>query len=212
MLAIAYSSLPERRRALRRLMVILVGISAVYFPLFWSKAGTLAQPARALRAQIAPDARDKSSNLYRVQENANLVFNIRQTASLGKGFGTLINYALPITDISNIDPFISFLPHNSVLDLWMRLGIQGMVVFLLLLAAVVVRGCALARSGDRELAVLGALSACAVIAYLVQGYNDMGFFWFRIALCFGTLLGAMEAAHRVLAREAAGDPAAAVAE
>jgi hypothetical protein len=77
---------------------------------------------------------------------------------------------------------------------------------------VVVRGCALARAGDRELAVLGALSACAVVAYLVQGYNDMGFFWFRIALCFGTLLGAMEAAHRVLAREAAGDPAAAVAE
>ena len=94
----------------------------------------------------------------------------------------------------------------------MRLGIQGMVVLLLLLAAVVVRGCALARSGDRELAVLGVLSACAVAAYLVQGYNDMGFFWFRIALCFGTLLGAMEAAHRLLAREAAAAPVAAVAQ
>jgi hypothetical protein len=34
----------------------------------------------------------------------------------------------------------------------------------------------------------------------------MGFFWFRIALCFGTLLGAMEAAHRLLAREAAAAP------
>jgi hypothetical protein len=31
----------------------------------------------------------------------------------------------------------------------------------------------------------------------------MGFFWFRIALCFGSLIGAMEAAHRLLAREAA---------
>jgi O-antigen ligase len=212
LVCVAYSSLPERRPALRRLLLIVLGISAVYFPLFWSKSGLLAQPARALRAQIAPDARDLSSNVYRVQENANLAFNIRQTASLGKGFGPLINYALPITDISHIDPFISFLPHNSVLDLWMRLGIQGMVVLLLLMAAVVVRGCALARSGDRELAVLGALSACAVVAYLVQGYNDMGFFWFRIALCFGTLLGAMEAAHRVLAREASGDLPAAVAE
>jgi hypothetical protein len=209
---VAYSSLPEKRPALRRLLLIVVGISAVYFPLFWSKAGLLAQPARALHSMIAPAARDKSSNLYRVQENANLAFNIRQTASLGKGFGPLITYALPITDISHIDPFISFLPHNSVLDLWMRLGIQGMVVLLLLLAAVVVRGCALARSGDRELAVLGVLSACAVAAYLVQGYNDMGFFWFRIALCFGTLLGAMEAAHRLLAREAAAAPVAAVAQ
>ncbi|MEA2588235.1 MAG: hypothetical protein QOH66_2446, partial [Actinomycetota bacterium] len=40
----------------------------------------------------------------------------------------------------------------------------------------------------------------------------MGFFWFRIALCLGTLLGAMEAAHRLLAREAAAAPVAAVAE
>jgi hypothetical protein len=206
MIALAYSSLPERRRALRRLIVILIGVSAVYFPLFWSKAGILAQPARSLHSMIAPDVRDKSSNLYRVQENANLAFNIRKTASLGKGFGPLIEYALPITDISKIDAFIAFLPHNSVLDLWMRLGIQGVVVFLLLMAAVVVRGCALARSGDRELAVLGVLSACAVVAYLVQGYNDMGFFWFRIALFFGTILGAMEAAHRVVAQAPAAPP------
>jgi hypothetical protein len=203
MVCITYSSLPDRRRALRRMMVVLVGFSAVYFPVFWSKAGLFAQPARSLHSMIAPDARDKSSNLYRVQENANLAFNIRKTASLGKGFGPLIEYALPITDISKIDAFISFLPHNSVLDLWMRLGIQGVVVFLLLMAAVVVRGCALARSGDRELAVLGVVAACAVVAYLVQGYNDMGFFWFRIALFFGTFLGAMEAAHRVVARDRA---------
>ncbi|HMC51300.1 MAG TPA: hypothetical protein VKI64_00975 [Acidimicrobiales bacterium] len=211
LICVAYSSLPEKRPALRRLLLIVAGISAVYFPLFWSKAGLLAQPARSLHSMISPDARDLSSNLYRVQENANLAFNIRKTASLGKGFGPLIEYALPITDISKIDAFIAFLPHNSVLDLWMRLGIQGVVVLLLLLAAVVVRGCALARSGDRELAVLGVLSACAVAAYLVQGYNDMGFFWFRIALCFGTLLGAMEAAHRLLAREAKAAPVAVAA-
>jgi O-antigen ligase len=199
LVCVTYSSLPEKRPALRRLLLIVAGVSAVYFPLFWSKAGILAQPARSLHSMISPDARDKSSNLYRVQENANLAFNIRKTASLGKGFGPLIDYALPIVDISKSDAFITFLPHNSVLDLWMRLGIQGVVVLLLLLAAVVVRGCALARAGDRELAVLGVLSACAVVAYLVQGYNDMGFFWFRIALFFGIFLGAMEAAHRIVA-------------
>jgi len=200
LVCVTYSSLPEKRLALRRLLLIVAGVSAVYFPLFWNKAGILAQPARSLHSMIAPDARDKSSNLYRVQENANLAFNIRKTASLGKGFGPLIDYAIPIVDISKADAFITFLPHNSLLDLWMRLGIQGVVVFLLLMAAVVVRGCALARSGDRELAVLGILAACAVVAYLVQGYNDMGFFWFRIALFFGTFLGAMEAAHRLVAR------------
>ena len=103
LICVAYSSLPEKRPALRRLLLIVAGISAVYFPLFWSKAGLLAQPARSLHSMISPDARDLSSNLYRVQENANLAFNIRKTASLGKGFGPLIEYALPITDISKID-------------------------------------------------------------------------------------------------------------
>src|SRR5207245_2923817 len=98
--ALAYSSLPDRRRALRRVAIVVIGVSAVYFPLFWNKSGLLGQPARALHSMVAPDARDLSSNTYRVQENANLALNIRQTSSLGKGFGVLIDYALPIVDIS----------------------------------------------------------------------------------------------------------------
>jgi O-antigen ligase len=196
--ALAYSNMPDRRRALRRGTVVVLAVSAVYFPLFWSKSGTLAEPARALHSQVAPSARDSSSDLYRVQENANLAYNIRQTTSIGKGYGTLITYALPIVDISSIDPFISFIPHNSVLDLWMRLGILGMVVFLSLIAAAIFRACELARTADRELALLGTLTVCAVVAYVVLGYNDMGFFWFRVALCVGILLGAVEGALRIV--------------
>lgn len=198
---LAYAALPERRRRLRRLGVGVLCVSAIYFPVFWSSAGLIGQPARALHSQISPDRRDLSSNLYRVQENANLALNIRQTHSLGKGFGTLINYQLTIVDISQIDPFIKFLPHNGVLDLWMRLGIQGMVVFLMLLATVIIRASALLRNRDREQALIGALVVCAVVAYVVQGYNDMGFFWFRMALCLGTLIGTVEAAHRLAAAE-----------
>lgn len=209
--ALAYSALPARRRALRRKAVVVLALSALYFPVFWNSAGTLGQPARALHAQFSPDPRDLSSNLYRVQEDANLAYNIRQTAGLGKGFGPLIDYALPITDISKIDAFITFLPHNSVLDLWMRLGTQGMVVFLMLLAAAVFRASALTRSGDQDYAVLGLVAVCAVVAYVVQGSSDMGFFWFRIALCLGTLLGTVEAAHRLLPRGDRDEPAAAVA-
>ncbi len=45
------------------------------------------------------------------------------------------------------------------------------------------------------------LTVCAVVAYLVQGYNDMGFTWFRIALCMGVLLGTTEAALRLARQE-----------
>ncbi len=196
--AMAYSSMPERRQVVRRVAAVLLVISAVYLPLFWNKSGTLGEPARAVRSQVDPSSRDSSSDLYRMQENANLAFNIRQTLSLGKGFGTLINYPLPIVDISKLDPFITFIPHNSVLDLWMRLGILGMIVFLSLIAAAIFRACELVRNPDRELALLGTLAVCAIVAYVVLGYNDMGFFWFRVALCLGILLGAVEAALKMV--------------
>ncbi|HYX25096.1 MAG TPA: hypothetical protein VFC23_13165 [Thermoanaerobaculia bacterium] len=199
----AYASLPERRRALRRFGVVVLVVSAVYFPLFWNKSGTLGQPARALHSQISPDARDLQSNRYRTLENANLAINIRQAYSIGRGFGVPINYVIPIVDISNVDAAISFLPHNGILWIWMRIGIEGEIVFLAMLAAAVMVACRLTKVRDPELILLGVLTVCALVAYVVQGYNDMGFFWFRIALCLGILLGAVEASLRRVADQVA---------
>ena len=61
------------------------------------------EPARAVKSQIAPSTRDADSDTYRVQENANLQLNIKQDGLFGKGFGVKIDYALPITDISQTD-------------------------------------------------------------------------------------------------------------
>lgn len=196
MTALAYAALPRRRRMLRRGTVICLAVAAVYIPAFWNASGLPAQPARALRAQFSPDARDASSNLYREQEDANLLINIQRSSYLGTGFGPLIEYVLPITDISEIDPFISFLPHNSVLDMWMRMGSQGVLVFVFLLGAGVIRACRLVHEDDEALAAFGAFAVCTLVAYVVQGYTDMGFFWFRIALFVGIILGAVEVAHR----------------
>ena len=71
----------------------------------------------------------------------------------------------------------------------------------MMIAAAILRAVELARVGDKELALIGTLTVCAVVAYLVQGYNDMGFTWFRIALCMGVLFGATEAALRIARRE-----------
>jgi O-antigen ligase len=194
----AYSALPERRRGLRRIAAVVMVVSAVYFPLFWNKTGTLAQAARAVHSQIAPDARDKQSNQYRIAENANLALNIRQSASLGRGFGLPIHYAIAIVDISNVDAAIAFLPHNGILWVWMRMGILGEVLFWAMVAAAIIRSCQLVKTGDRELALFGTVAVCAVVAYVVQGYNDLGLFWFRIAICLGVLLGGVEVALRLV--------------
>jgi O-antigen ligase len=195
----AYKAAPGRRRLLGRCLIGAVLVSVVYFPVFWNQDGSIAQPARAVRSQINPSARDASSDIYRVQENANLKLNIKQGGLLGKGFGVKIDYALPITDISSIDALIAYIPHNDVLDVIMRMGVLGGIGMWFLIGAGIIAGCRLARIRDRELAVVGAVTAASLVAYALMGAVDQGFFMFRIAFITGALLGMAEAARRLAA-------------
>jgi O-Antigen ligase len=196
--AIALATLPDRRRfLLRTLVVVLIGM-AVYLPAYWKHSGTLAGPAEAVRAEVQPnsDARDKSSDLYRDEENANLIFNIKGHGLLGAGFGVPIDYAISIANISSIDPMIAYIPHNGLLWVWLRTGAQGEIVFWCIVAAGIVRACELAKSTDRWLAMIGAVTACALVGYVVDGYEDMAFAEYRIAVVIGVLMGVTEVARR----------------
>jgi hypothetical protein len=197
LVVIGYCALPSRRRALNRGALVLAAFSAVYLPAYWNKTGGLAQPARAIHSQISPDPRDAASNLYRFQENANLKYNIHLGGLLGRGFGVPIDYALPIVDISNVDPNIKYVPHNGILYIAMRMGVLGMLAFWALLGSAIIAGCRLARAVDRELAVIGALIASTLVGYALLGSVDQGFFFYRVALITGTLLGLAEAARRM---------------
>ena len=135
-----------------------------------------------------------------MQEDANLVVNIRQGFPLGKGFGVPIDYVLPIVDLSEINPFIDYIPHNGVFYVLMRTGIPGAVAFWTMLGLGILLACRLARSRDRELALLGALITVALVAYAFEGAVDQGFFFYRIAFVMGTLLGLAEAARRMSLR------------
>jgi hypothetical protein len=202
LLAVTASVLPRRRRTVGRILIALVLVCSVYIPAYWNKTGGLAQPARAVRSAVAPSSeRDQSSDLYRIQEDENLWFNIREGKVIGKGFGVPINYALPIEDISDIDPFIKYIPHNGVLYVLMRMGLLGAIAFWSLLGLAIVYGCRLARSVERELAVVGAVVVAMVVAYAFEGHTDQGFFYYRVAFVMGTLLGLAEAARRMLPPE-----------
>ena len=211
LLIVAYAALPSRRRVVFRIMIAIALASAVYLPAYWNKSGGLAQPARAIHSSISPSPRDAASDLYRIQEDANLKLNISRAGPLGMGFGVPIDYALPIEDISDIDPFIAYIPHNGVLYILMRMGVLGAVVFWTLLGLAIVAGCRLAKSRDGELAVIGALSVSVLLAYTFEGSTDQGFFFYRIAFVVGTLLGLAEAATRLSPRVAATAPVDALA-
>jgi len=195
LLAVAHSVRPERRTVVRRVAVILGIALMVYLPLYWNKSGGLAQPARAIHSVIKPSTRDASSDLYRIQEDANLQINIREGKPLGRGFGVPIDYVLPIQNISSIDPLIKYVPHNGVLYILMRMGVLGGIAFWSMLGIAIISACRLARSKDRELAMVGALTAALVVAYVFEGATDQGFFYYRVAFVVGTILGLSEAAR-----------------
>lgn len=198
LLTVSYAVLPRRRRVAGRILLGLVLVCSVYLPVYWNKSGGLAQPARAIHSAVSPTTRDASSDLYRIQEDENLWFNIRQSKVIGKGFGVPIDYALPIEDISDIDPLITYIPHNGVLYILMRMGILGAIAFWSMLGVSIVFACRLARAADRELAVVGALVAAVLVSYAFEGHTDQGFFFYRVAFVVGTLLGLAEAARRML--------------
>ena len=197
LLVIGWRCLPDRRLRLKKILVGVLIFSAGYIPAYWNKTGTLAQPARALHSMISPDVRDAASNLYRTQEDANLKYNIRQGGVLGKGFGVPIDYALPIVDISKSDPEIKFIPHNGVLYIPMRMGLLGTIAFWTLLGTGIIAGCRLARSREREMAVVGGVLAASLVAYALEGATDQGFYFYRIAFITGVFLGLAEAARRI---------------
>lgn len=204
--AIGYACLPERRRLIHRVVAVLVVVSAVYFPVFWNHSGTFSEPARAIKSAFTPDPRDESSDLYRQQEDANLEYNIRQGGVIGKGFGIPIDYALPIVDIQSIDPELAYIPHNTVLYQLMRMGLLGSVAFWSMLGCGIVAGCRLARAKDRLIAAVGALVACGLVGYALEGATDQGFYFYRIAFVTGALLGLCEVGRRMLAAESTPPP------
>jgi hypothetical protein len=195
LLVLVYAARPERRHLLRRIAAVGAVVALVYFPIFWNGSGIFAQPARAVRSMIAPDPRDLSSNVYRAAENANLGVMILGAGPLGTGFGIPIDYTkFPIVDVSGIDPLIAYIPHNGILWVWMRTGIGGELVLWLVVGSAILLGSRTSRSRDSETALLGALVACASAAWMIEGYDDLGFYWFRIAIMFGCLLGVLHAA------------------
>ena len=172
----------------------------------WNSNSGLGAPARAIKSQVSPNYRDASSDTYRVKENANLELNIKQGGPLGKGYGVKINYALPIVDISSLDPVIAYVPHNQVLDVLVSMGLLGGVAVWFLIGAGIISGSRLALVRDPEVAVIGLVVACALVTYAMLGARDLGFFFYRVAFITGIFLGLAEAARRLTreSRSAAG--------
>ena len=195
LLAVAWVRWPLRRWMVGGIAVAILAVTALYLPIFWNRSGVLAEPASAIRSAVEPNRRDAASDLYRVIENIDLGIDIHATTPLGLGFGKPIPTSIALPNLTSIDAFIAYEPHNTILYLWLRLGILGAVVFWWMIGAAVIAASRVARFADQNVAIVGVLALLMLSAYLIEGWYDQGLVSLRVAIVTGAVLGALEAAR-----------------
>jgi hypothetical protein len=153
---------------------VIVGLG--YILATWNASGALGLPATAVKTVLFPNqlgAADQGSDQYRRIEAYDLWFSINQQKVLGVGFGQKFLHPIRLPDISFFE-FWEYIPHNSVLWIWLKTGFFGFVAMLFLFGRAMQLG---ARS---VLAVRSAEHAAIVIAgvtyavmFLVFAYVDI---------------------------------------
>lgn len=158
--------------------VIGLVVGGAYLGAYWNKTdGATAQPARAIRSQFAPSARDESSDTYRVTEMFNVSQTIRLNRLLGVGFGRPFAQFQPLPNLTAFWPLQQYIPHQNVMWLWLKLGILGISAVL----AFVVIALRRAINGATHLPLrdpdwlVATLAAATILMYLAYATVDIAF-------------------------------------
>jgi len=107
-------------------------VSAAYLAVFWNTIGPVGLGAQAVKSVIAPDQLDnvdRSSDMYRQIEAYNLWYTIRAQPITGVGFGNPFYQPAPLPFLEGFE-FRAFIPHNSMIWVWLKLGVAGFVTVL----------------------------------------------------------------------------------
>jgi hypothetical protein len=198
LIAVAWAREPRQRWMTGGIAVALLAAMTLYLPVFWNRTGLPAAPAIAIRSAVDPNQRNAASDLYRVLENTDLGIDIRASTPFGIGFGKPIPTPIALTDVTNIDSFIVYEPHNTILYIWLRMGFPGAIAFWWMIGAAIVAACGLARVRDTQLPLVGTFALLAMSSYLIEGWYDQGLVSLRVAIFIGAVLGTMEAARRLV--------------
>ncbi|HEV2474159.1 MAG TPA: O-antigen ligase family protein [Chthonomonadales bacterium] len=196
LLPIAAVLFRERRRQITAVGVCCLVFSAVYLPVAWNSSGIWALPARSLKSQISPDPRDASSDAYRLAENADLKMTRDQQPLIGIGYGKPFSQRIPLVKLTT--DFLDYMPHNSVLWVWMRLGHIGFFLFMMMFAAFLIKGVQMLRQvGDSRLKLLGILGVLYALMIFVYGKYDLQFANPRQMAITAVLLGVLAILDRL---------------
>lgn len=182
---------PPARRAALWVLLTLAVLFPPYYAYYQNKSGLLAEPARAVASNFHPDPRDASSNLYRVNEDADIMATMKSsvtTAAIGYGFGKPMLTPYPLANIAHYYVFWNIMPHNSILWIWMRLGTIGYLVFWFLIGMAIVQASRLLRRlADPALRGLALLIILMTVQEVIFGYLDLQWTNYRNLIVMGVL-------------------------
>lgn len=177
---------------------VIVGI--LYTAIFWNASGVLGMPARSIKSVIGePSARDYSSNLYREVENMNIMFTVKTAPLQGVGFGQKFYIAYRMDDISGSFEWWEYITHNSIMWIWMKLGVGGFLSMIFLIgSSLSLGGRAIWNVPSGPLRVAAMTATVYIFAHFVYAYVDMS--WDTISMVYvGSMMGLLNGIERVAA-------------
>ena len=164
---------PKRLRAVGPVFAV---VAVGYLGAFWHSESAVGFPAQSIKSVIAPGSvseKDQSSDIYRILENVDISATIHYRPITGVGFGQKFLRPAPLPDISNF-PFYEYIPHNSILWVWLKVGVGGFIAMLYLLGSAVRSGTKASMRLHRPAEVMLAVGATIyVIMYAVFAYVDI---------------------------------------
>ena len=182
------------QKARKLLVVFLVStlvIGGPYVAAFYNGQGTLSEPARAIVSVFRPDSTQAASNQYRDTENYDLTYTVKLNP-MGLGFGKPFLQPILLPDISGLDEYYNYIPHNTIYWVWMRLGPIGYLALWYLFGAIIVRGCIYARQlKDNYLQLIAVFIVSMVIMEIIVAFADYQLFFYRNVIYVGMLAGVL---------------------
>jgi general stress protein CsbA len=183
---------PRARTAFLVSLLVCAVLCGGYVIGFSRSTAAIAQPAREIFSvfQAGPgDGGAADSNQYRAIENFDLTYTAKQNP-LGLGFGKQFLQPIMLTNISALDPYYLYVPHNTLYWIWMRLGAMGFFALLYLFGAIIVRGTLIARQlRDPYLQLIAIYVVAVTFMEVIVAIADYQLFSFRTVIYFGLLTG-----------------------
>ena len=157
------------KRSITRLFLAAIPVLALYLAVGWNSSSRIFAPVRTIRG-VSDSSTDRSA-YWRDVETWNIAVSMRESPILGLGLGGEYTEHMPNDDISQAYKEYREWPHNTVLGLFLLMGLIPFTATWALIPLAIffsVRSYRMAETAsDRvtAMACLGAAVACLVLAW-----------------------------------------------